>query len=54
MYSGATRAGSLPEGLLMTPYEMLVLIIAGANGGMFYYALRRRENVLAWIKARRR
>ena len=38
----------------MTPYEMLVLVIAGANGGMFYYALRRREQVFAWIKARRR
>jgi len=48
-------AGPVPEEeLSMTAYEMFVLAIAGANGGMFYYALRRREHVLAWIKARRR
>ena len=38
----------------MSAYEFFVLAIAGANGGMFYYALRRRQQVFAWIKARRR
>lgn len=38
----------------MTPYDLLVLAIAGANGGMFYYALRRREQVVAWIKVKAR
>ncbi len=38
----------------MSAYELLVLAIAGANGGMFYYALRRREQVLAWIKVKAR
>jgi uncharacterized OsmC-like protein len=38
----------------MTPYELFVLAVAGANGGMIYYALRRREQVLAWIKVRAR
>ena len=39
---------------MMSAYEMLVLAIAGASGGMFYWGLRRRERVLAWIKVRRR
>jgi len=39
---------------MMSAYEMLVLAIAGANGGMLYWAVRRRERVLAWIKVRRR
>lgn len=38
----------------MSAYEMFVLAIAGANGGMIYYALRRREQMLAWVKARSR
>jgi hypothetical protein len=38
----------------MSAYELLVLAIAGANGGMFYYAIRRREQVFAWIKVRAR
>ena len=38
----------------MSAYELLVLAIAGANGGMLYYALRRREQVLAWIKVKAR
>jgi len=38
----------------MSAYELFVLAIAGANGGMFYYALRRREKVLAWVKAKAR
>lgn len=38
----------------MSAYEMFVLAIAGANGGMFYYALRRRERVFAWVKAKAR
>lgn len=38
----------------MSAYELFVLAVAGANGGMFYYALRRRGKVLAWVKARAR
>lgn len=38
----------------MSAYEAVTLAIAGANGGMLYWALRRRQHVLAWIKARRR
>lgn len=40
----------------MTAYDLLVLAIAGANGGLMYWMLRRRQHVLAWIrvKARRR
>jgi hypothetical protein len=38
----------------MTAYDYLVLAIAGANGGLFYYAIARRQKLLAWIKARRR
>lgn len=38
----------------MSAYDLFVLAIAGANGGLFYYALRRRGRVFAWIKARRR
>jgi hypothetical protein len=40
----------------MTAYDLLVLAIAGANGGSMYWILRRRQRVLAWIrvKARRR
>ena len=40
--------------MTMSAYELFVLAIAGANGGLFYYALRRRQRVYAWIKARRR
>jgi|GEM_PF-2552773 len=39
---------------MMSAYEMFVLVIAGANGGMLYWAFRRRERVLAWVCARRR
>jgi hypothetical protein len=39
---------------MMSVYEMLVLAIAGANGGMIYWVFRRREHVLAWVRARRR
>jgi hypothetical protein len=38
----------------MTAYEALVLAIAGANGGLAYWMLSRRQKVYAWIKARRR
>lgn len=38
----------------MSAYELFVLAIAGANGGMFYYALRRRQQMFAWVKARSR
>ncbi len=36
----------------MSAYELFVLAIAGANGGLFYWALRRRQQVFAWVKAR--
>ncbi len=39
---------------MMSAYEMVVLAIAGANGGMLYWGFRRRERVLAWVRARRR
>lgn len=39
---------------MMTPYELLVLAIAGANGGMLYWLMRRREQVFAWIKVKAR
>ena len=38
----------------MTAYDLLVLAIAGANGGLMYWALSRREHVVAWIKVRAR
>ena len=38
----------------MSAYELFVLAIAGANGGMLYYALRRREQMLDWVKAKSR
>ena len=38
----------------MTAYDLFVLAIAGANGGLMYWALRRRERVMAWIKVRAR
>lgn len=47
-------AGNGWEPPMMSAYEMLVLALAGANGGMLYWAMRRRERVFAWIKARRR
>jgi hypothetical protein len=37
----------------MTAYDYFVLAVAGANGGLFYYAIRRRQQLLAWVKARR-
>ena len=40
--------------MAMSAYELFVLAVAGANGGLFYYALRSRERVYAWTKARRR
>jgi hypothetical protein len=38
----------------MSAYELLVLAIAGANGGLFYWAITRRQRVYAWIRARKR
>lgn len=38
----------------MSAYEMFVLAIAGANGGMIYYALRRRQRMFVRVKARSR
>jgi hypothetical protein len=38
----------------MTAYDLFVLAIAGANGGLFYYAIARRERLLAWVKGRKR
>ena len=36
----------------MSAYDLFVLAIAGANGGMLYFALARRERLLAWVKAK--
>lgn len=38
----------------MSAYDVFVLAIAGANGGLLYYAIARRERILAWVKARTR
>jgi hypothetical protein len=38
----------------MTAYDFLVLAIAGANGGLFYWAIARRQRLLAWVKTRTR
>jgi hypothetical protein len=38
----------------MSAYDAFVLAIAGANGGLLYWAISRRQRVLAWIKAKRR
>ena len=39
---------------MMSAYDLFVLVVAGANGGMLYYAIRRREQVFAWIKVKAR
>jgi hypothetical protein len=39
---------------MMSAYDYLVLAIAGANGGMLYYAFARRQQMLAWVKAKAR
>ena len=36
----------------MSAYDLFVLAVAGANGGMLYYVIARRERLLAWVKAR--
>jgi len=36
----------------MSAYDAFVLAIAGANGGLLYYVIARRERVYAWVKAR--
>jgi hypothetical protein len=36
----------------MSAYDLFVLAIAGANGGMLYYAIARRGRLLAWVKAK--
>jgi hypothetical protein len=38
----------------MSAYDAFVLALAGANGGMLYWAFSRRQHLLAWIKAKRR
>jgi len=38
----------------MSAYDAFVLAVAGANGGLLYWAISRRQRVLAWIKAKRR
>lgn len=38
----------------MTAYDLFVLAVAGANGGLAYWIISRRREALAWIKARRR
>jgi hypothetical protein len=47
-------AGTLLEGLFMTAYDLFVLAIAGANSGLMYWILGRRQQVVAWIKVRAR
>lgn len=37
----------------MTAYDVFVLAVAGANGGLIYWAISRRQQAFAWIKARR-
>ena len=36
----------------MTAYDLFVLAIAGANGGLAYWAIARRQRLYAWVKAR--
>jgi hypothetical protein len=38
----------------MSAYDLFVLAIAGANGGLLYWMIARRQRVFAWIKTRRR
>jgi len=38
----------------MSAYDLFVLAIAGASGGLFYWAITRTRRVLVRIKARRR
>lgn len=38
----------------MSAYDYLVLAIAGANGGLFYWAFARRKEILARVRTRRR
>lgn len=38
----------------MSAYDLFVLAVAGANGGLIYWVISRRQRVLAWIKARAR
>lgn len=36
----------------MSAYDYLVLAIAGANGGLFYWLIARRKQILARIRVR--
>ena len=38
----------------MNAYDLFVLAIAGANGGLAYWAIARRQRIYAWVKARSR
>lgn len=38
----------------MTAHDLLVLAIAGANGGLMCWVLRRRQQVMSWIRVRAR
>ena len=38
----------------MSAYDYLVLAIAGANGGLFFWAFGRRKEILARIRTRKR
>ena len=38
----------------MTAHDPLVLAIAGANGGLMCWVLRRRQQVMPWIRVRAR
>ena len=35
-------------------YELLALMVCGANGGLFYWAISRRQTLLAWVRRRGR
>ena len=36
----------------MSAYDLFVLAVSGANGGMLYYVFARRERLLAWVRAK--
>jgi hypothetical protein len=38
----------------MTAYDLFSLAVAGANGGLAYWALSNRQELFAWVRARAR
>ncbi len=52
--TGCSAWRDAPEHHPMSAYDAFVLAVAGANGGLFYYAIARRERLYAWAKARAR